>query len=53
MNKYRLAIPVISVLACASVLPAYPQSNPDTPQTPPCGHRARALRRLPTSRWPG
>ncbi len=35
MKKYRLAIPVISVLACASVFPAYPQSNPETPQTPP------------------
>jgi tetratricopeptide (TPR) repeat protein len=35
MKKHRLAIPAISVLAFAIVLPAYPQTNPDTPQTPP------------------
>jgi tetratricopeptide (TPR) repeat protein len=34
MKKYCLAIPAVSVLAFATLLPAYPQSNPDTPQTP-------------------
>jgi tetratricopeptide (TPR) repeat protein len=34
MKKYCLAIPAVSVLAVATLLPAYPQSNPDTPQTP-------------------
>ena len=34
MKKYCLAIPAVCVLAFATLLPAYPQSNPDTPQTP-------------------
>ena len=33
MKKYCLAIPAVSVLALATLLPAYPQSTPDTAQT--------------------